>query len=425
MKEAKRAYDANLASLRDALEMFFALGLEIPAIERTIDENMPIAAAGLGETTMQRVVGVLVAEAYKKNKNAIDMIVDTGKEIKAPNHYDPNDAPDIPAYEYPEPPAKLASELAKYGKARTEETATLIPNILKGVDSYGHLFEKHADPEILEKIKSLTKHVPQNVKQGDQKLPATSENLAEITKDPDAPENTRSLEYILHARRVAAPASILLYKTVSKVVDDVGVGSTTPGGLKKVARLVFKTMLNYGGDFARCRDISRCTVEVDDLESVFKVAEALIACESLVVVRMKNRFDPEFDSAPIGGYRDLQFLCLIQTEDGVWRYGEVQVNLKDFVQLKAGIDPETGEKWADEKSDKHAVRGHNAFNKARATETYSESTYLYVGGSSEELWRNVEAGMILEVDLRSQADEGSARHHLEAMKRALMSDDQS
>ena len=76
--------------------MFFALGLEIPAIERTIDENMPIAAAGLGETTMQRVVGVLVAEAYKKNKNAIDMIVDTGKEIKAPNA---SDGKIIPAYE--------------------------------------------------------------------------------------------------------------------------------------------------------------------------------------------------------------------------------------------------------------------------------------------------------------------------------------
>ena len=54
-------------------------------------------------------------------------------------------------------------------------------------------------------------------------------------------------------------------------------------------------------------------------------------------------------NGPLGGYRDLQLMCLIRCDDGVYRPGEVQVNLGDFVQMKAGIDPKTGKEHVDPK----------------------------------------------------------------------------
>ena len=104
-------------------------------------------------------------------------------------------------------------------------------------------------------------------------------------------------------------------------------------------------MTKYGGDFSKCRDISRITVQVPDLALVADVAEALLKSEDMVFFRVKNRFAEDYNA--IRGYRDLQLMCVIKCDDGVYRPAEVQVNLEDFVQMKAGIDPKTGKEHVD------------------------------------------------------------------------------
>ena len=64
------------------------------------------------------------------------------------------------------------------------------------------------------------------------------------------------------------------------------------------------------------------------------------------------------DTTGIGGYRDLQLQCLLLV-DGVYRYGEIQINLEEFVAIKSG---------------KTTGGGHTPFKIARSIEGYSAAT---------------------------------------------------
>ena len=140
-----------------------------------------------------------------------------------------------------------------------------------------------------------------------------------------------------------------LYRAVSNIVDSFNDPKVlaVPGGVKRIRRIVFKTVTRYGCDFSKCRDMSRITVRVPDLALVADVAEALLRSEDMAFFRVKNRFAKEYDAAPMGGYRDLQLMCLVRCDDGVYRPGEGQVNVEDFVQMKAGIDPKKRKEHVD------------------------------------------------------------------------------
>ena len=68
----------------------------------------------------------------------------------------------------------------------------------------------------------------------------------------------------------------------------------------------------YHGMLSKCRDISRATIVADSLAAVATVVAAIIACPYFAVMRCKNRFDPDYDSLPVAGYRDFQILGLIE-----------------------------------------------------------------------------------------------------------------
>ena len=72
-----------------------------------------------------------------------------------------------------------------------------------------------------------------------------------------------------------------------------------------------------------------------DLASVLGVVDAILEQRSLAVVRLKNRFRHDYDSHAVGGYRDVQLLCLLSVH-GRSCYGEIQINLEDFLQIKKG-----------------------------------------------------------------------------------------
>ena len=75
--------------------------------------------------------------------------------------------------------------------------------------------------------------------------------------------------------------------------------------------------------------------QVDGLTSAADVAEEMILSDDILAVRWKDRFDPDYDALPIGGYRDLQMLGLIEM-DGRYHYVEVQINIKTMLQIKSG-----------------------------------------------------------------------------------------
>ena len=60
--------------------------------------------------------------------------------------------------------------------------------------------------------------------------------------------------------------------------------------------------------------------------------EQLLASPHLSIIRCKNRFQADYATMPIGGYRDLQLqVAFIMDDDEV--LGEVQINLKEFVRI--------------------------------------------------------------------------------------------
>jgi len=202
-----------------------------------------------------------------------------------------------------------------------------------------------------------------------------------------------SLAHLPHARFNAGPVSIVLYEVASAIVVTAtqGRGEVTPGGVKGNERIVFKALTKYGGDCSKVHDLSRATVEVDSLDDVAAVVEAVLASKDLVVIRCKNRFDPGYDALPSGGYRDFQMLCLIRDATGAWRYAELQVNLRRMVQIKQGLD-------------EHGVAkpgggGHGLFNQARLIDAFSARTLRYNGKLSDKVIDMVRTGVLLAMDV--------------------------
>ena len=80
--------------------------------------------------------------------------------------------------------------------------------------------------------------------------------------------------------------------------------------------------------------------------------------------------------------QDFQALCLFEVEPGVYRWGEVQVNVQDMLAIKG-----------------RPGGGHDAFKFARSIGAYSEGSYQFTGGCGSELYAQIAAGLLLKVDL--------------------------
>jgi len=190
---------------------------------------------------------------------------------------------------------KLATALRKYGKGRTAQTQVLVPLILADIGDYdARLCEVLAlSPDggtaVTERLTALAKQ--------------TQPDVADAAPDPREPGH-HDPRYIVFGRRTAAQASLALYKNVCAVVDTLSVPGllVLPGGVKKEPRIAMKAFLKYGGDFARVQDMSRITVVVDTLDQLALVVAALQASGYFVVVRTKNRWDPNESVLASGGY---------------------------------------------------------------------------------------------------------------------------
>ena len=215
---------------------------------------------------------------------------------------------------------------------------------------------------------------------------AVADGLA-ITSDPDAPDPGHPA-YALYIRKVATAGSIILYLLMCAIASVADCGAEVlPGGLKGLRRIVFKTCLNYGCDFSKCKDGIRATLILPTLAALLQMLLAVFRDDSLVVVRIKNRYgeDPQtnedYDAASSSGYRDVQLLCLFKVGNQ-WRYGEVQLNLQMMVAIKGR---EGG--------------GHTLFKFGRSIMAFVKSVYAYEGTVTETLIEQASAGMVISVTL--------------------------
>jgi hypothetical protein len=148
-----------------------------------------------------------------------------------------------------------------------------------------------------------------------------------------------ALQSITTARLRAGPIAIKLAEETSKLVAALDIKGTCMVGLiKGEPRVIFKSIMKYGGNTSKCRDLARATVCVQTLAHIVAVVNAVFLCPWIIVIRTKNRMAATYDAIPVGGYRDVQLLCLVQGEDGTWQYAEAHTAVHTKVSKKFSIE---------------------------------------------------------------------------------------
>lgn len=136
-------------------------------------------------------------------------------------------------------------------------------------------------------------------------------------------------------------------------------------------------------DFDQINDVTRCTVVVTTLAGVAAVVGALLTSPDVIVVRMKNRFKPSYNSAPRGRYLDCQLLVLIKV-DGEFVFAEIQANLASMMAIKG------------------RPGGRSLiFKFARSIEVFDRDAYTHSGEWSAQICARIAAGSLLIVDMRN------------------------
>jgi hypothetical protein len=391
-------------------------GLEVPSelLSINADElrSMPLAAtdpsAGAAViATVQRVIGALVVaggDATLKHAAWVDFDND-GKPVLPMVQ----EGWDMGRKTISRPPtatpgsmsANLDAALKVYDKQAVAATGGLVHAVLGDVTAYASakataLAEPGAEAAIAE-LSELTKRVPQPCgprggvgltrSDGSDSQMLQSSGMARAKAlarmaDPRAPPPT-ALEHAVHKQLRAAMGSKRLYSIICAIALLVGIELVVlPGGVKKLPRTVFKCAVNYDCDLSEITDQVRCTVVCESLAQVAAMLRALLASDDVSVVRVKNRFAPEYDATPAGGYLDLQTIVSFECGEGEWMLGEVQVNLWSMLRIK---EAPSG--------------GHKVFNFARSLRAYDEATYAYRGKFDSSVAARIAEGALLVVNL--------------------------
>ncbi|EKX42851.1 hypothetical protein GUITHDRAFT_111219 [Guillardia theta CCMP2712] len=105
--------------------------------------------------------------------------------------------------------------------------------------------------------------------------------------------------------------------------------------LKGFDRAIEKLSRSYKGEVWRLLDVVRQCIVFESIEDITRCFRGICEDEELVILRVKNRFDPEFTSQQSGAYRDLCLNVRLDNEE-TRRLGvnshvcELQLSLKDY-----------------------------------------------------------------------------------------------
>lgn len=197
---------------------------------------------------------------------------------------------------------KLNTALGKYDAARNELTGVVVPLVLGDVVKYQAEYDVilatgggevgAVSEEVLEGLEELKHKI----------VPLTEAEAEAMTADPRAPDHFHPT-YLVYTRLLAAETSPVLYRRICTIIAVTGCNAiAVPGGVKGEARIIFKTLTGYNGDFSKCRDVSRITIVVVTMRDLWLIASALQRDETIRTVRGKFRFSPGYDPVPTGGY---------------------------------------------------------------------------------------------------------------------------
>lgn len=199
---------------------------------------------------------------------------------------------------------KLNTALGKYDAARNELTGVVVPLVLGDVAKYQTEFNVilatggggdgggPVSEEVLEGLEELKQKI----------VPLTEAEAEAMTADPRAPDPTDPT-YLVYTRLLAAETSPVLYRRICTIIAVTGCNAiAVPGGVKGEARIIFKTLTSYNGNFSKCRDVSRITIVVTTMRDLWLIASALQRDETIRTIRGKFRFSPGYDPVPTGGY---------------------------------------------------------------------------------------------------------------------------
>jgi hypothetical protein len=430
--EQEVASEGYLASMQGKLSLelrrlpatvaaFRRWGLEVPSELLSVDADelcsIPLAAtdpsaSGDARATVQRVIGALVVaggEEALKHVAWVDFD-DDGNPVFLQVHtpvfgLNPTVSRPLTTAAPGSVCAHIDSAFKIYDERSTVATGELVPSVLGDVAAYAHAkaaaLAEHGADVALSELVELVEQVPQQCgPRGDDdggergncgdassvllSGMARAKALARMA-DPHAPPPTM-LAHVVHKQHRAVAGSKWLYEAISKIAELAGVELVVlPGGVKKLPRTVFKCAVNYNCDLSQISDQVRCTVVCESLAQVTAMLRALLASADVSVVRVKNRFAPDYDATLAGGYLDLQTIVAFECgAPGNWMLGEVQVNLWSMLRIKEAPGG-----------------GHKVFNFARSLRAYDEATYVYEGNFDAAVAARIAAGALLVVDLKN------------------------
>lgn len=115
--------------------------------------------------------------------------------------------------------------------------------------------------------------------------------------------------------------------------------------------------------FDEIRDYARGAFVVDRLMDMTKIINRIEDAKEYEVVRVKNRFAPDFDAHDSSGYRDYQVLV---TVEGGWIF-EIQVIPRAYHEVKTKLGHSTLESGSN-------ITGHDAYKEYRAIREAKERT---------------------------------------------------
>ena len=95
------------------------------------------------------------------------------------------------------------------------------------------------------------------------------------------------------------------------------IGGSLQTPLKDPARAVQKALRVYGNDCSLLIDICREIMVFNDLPDLVDMLHRLQEDAEVMIVRVKNRLNPEYDSALSSGYRDVMINIKLQTRETI------------------------------------------------------------------------------------------------------------
>ena len=135
----------------------------------------------------------------------------------------------------------------------------------------------------------------------------------EVRSDPVKLKPITSIDTLYQQAACLRP--VLQRKIAGCLAASTAVSPLRASPLKGTERAIQKTLRCYGGDCGRLLDVCREILVFDTLLDLIAMLQTLRDDPDVKIMRIKNRLDPNYDSAESAGYRDvLVNICIDNAE---------------------------------------------------------------------------------------------------------------